>query len=132
MKRHSVYNDQYFAFEGVPFAKPPLGELRFKAPQPLETWTDIKDCTNVRAKCIQPNLVLRKIQGSEDCLYLNIYTKNVSINLYPFNSFIQSPIHRYYILIYCYLILVYKTFIVATRKTTTGNGMDTWWCLPSR
>lgn len=79
VKRHSVYNDQYFAFEGVPFAKPPLQELRFKAPQPLEPWSDIKDCTNVRAKCIQPNLVLRKIVGSEDCLYLNIYTKNVSL-----------------------------------------------------
>lgn len=78
VKRHSVYDDQYFAFEGVPFAKPPLGELRFKAPQPIEPWTDIKDCTNVRSKCIQPNLVLKRIQGSEDCLYLNIYTKNVS------------------------------------------------------
>ena len=81
VKWQSVYGGKtYFSFEGIPFAKPPLGKLRFKAPEEPESWTDVKSCTKVRSKPAQWNIIMNVYQGSEDCLYLNVYTRNVSIN----------------------------------------------------
>ena len=58
-------------FKGVPFAAAPVGELRWKAPQPVEAWDTILDATHYACGPIQgapaPDL-------SEDCLYLNIWT----------------------------------------------------------
>jgi para-nitrobenzyl esterase len=63
---------------GVPFAKPPIGNLRWKAPQPLNTWTDVK-----QTKAFGPRPMQKLIWGdmnsrsngvSEDCLYLNVWT----------------------------------------------------------
>lgn len=78
IKRNSVYGDSYFSFEKIPFAKPPLGELRFRAPQPADPWTDVKDCTQPCEKPLQENFVFTKYKGSEDCLYLNVFTKNLN------------------------------------------------------
>ncbi|XP_064550488.1 esterase B1-like [Drosophila montana] len=78
LQRKTLYDEElYFAFEGIPYAKPPLGELRFRAPQPPETWTHILDCTYPRSKPMHRHLVLRSIEGSEDCLYLNVYSKSL-------------------------------------------------------
>ncbi len=63
---------------GIPFAKPPVGELRWKAPQPLDKWEGVK-----KAKKFGPRPVQRDVYGdmisrsdglSEDCLYLNVWT----------------------------------------------------------
>uniref|UniRef100_A0A8C4X709 Carboxylic ester hydrolase n=1 Tax=Erpetoichthys calabaricus TaxID=27687 RepID=A0A8C4X709_ERPCA len=70
---------------GIPFAKPPLGPLRFSAPQPPEPWTGVRDATQQPAVCLQNvDIMLKLIEDlkitspkpavSEDCLYLNIYT----------------------------------------------------------
>jgi para-nitrobenzyl esterase len=68
-----VTTSQGEAFLGVPFAAPPVGELRFKAPQPPVPWREARDATKPGAQCMQ-----RGIPGSgpksEDCLTLNIYT----------------------------------------------------------
>ncbi|CAD6996035.1 unnamed protein product [Ceratitis capitata] len=59
-----------------PYAKPPLGELRFKSPQPPEPWVDVRDCT----KCPPmhtSNRYTGVIEGSEDCLYLSLYAKKL-------------------------------------------------------
>lgn len=77
----SVNGDMYYSFEGIPFAKPPVGELRFLAPQEPDHWTGIKRCMKVRAKPWQYNLILKRCEGSEDCLYLNVYTKEVSYRI---------------------------------------------------
>ncbi|XP_023577549.1 carboxylesterase 1E-like [Octodon degus] len=73
-------------FLGVPFAKPPLGSLRFAPPQPPEPWTYVKNTTSHSPMCSQDPVVgqtsldmenTRKsitVTFSEDCLYLNIYT----------------------------------------------------------
>ncbi|XP_026975462.1 cocaine esterase isoform X1 [Sagmatias obliquidens] len=73
-------------FLGIPFAKPPLGLLRFAPPEPPESWSGIKDGTSHPAKCLQDfasvkrmtlkllNVTLPSTSMSEDCLYLNIYT----------------------------------------------------------
>ncbi|XP_038168173.1 carboxylesterase 1F-like [Arvicola amphibius] len=74
-------------FLGVPFAKPPLGSLRFAPPQPAEPWNFVKNATSYPPMCSQDAvkgqrvndlLTNRKekihLEFSEDCLYLNIYT----------------------------------------------------------
>lgn len=78
VKWRSIYGNNYYSFEGIPFAKPPVGELRFKAPVEPDNWTEVKRCTRERTKPCQVNLVLKQVQGSEDCLYLNVYTREVS------------------------------------------------------
>ncbi|XP_073820608.1 alpha-Esterase-8 [Musca autumnalis] len=79
VKWRSVYGrSEYISFEGIPFAKPPVGELRFKAPVEPEPWSGIKRCTHVRSKPCQYNIILKQYQGQEDCLYLNVYTKQLN------------------------------------------------------
>ncbi|XP_055902166.1 esterase B1-like [Eupeodes corollae] len=78
VKWKSVYGAEYYSFEGIPYAKPPLGDLRFRAPREPDPWTDVRKCTRVRAKPTQMNFVIGMVQGSEDCLYLNVFTKNLN------------------------------------------------------
>lgn len=73
----TIYDQKFFSFEGIPFAEPPLGELRFRAPVPVQPWKGIKDCVKCASKPLQLNPVNESIEGSEDCLYLNVYTKRV-------------------------------------------------------
>lgn len=74
-------------FLGIPFAKPPLGSLRFSPPQPAEPWNFVKNTTSYPPMCSQDAVggqVLSELftnkkeniplQFSEDCLYLNVYT----------------------------------------------------------
>jgi carboxylesterase type B len=64
----------YLRFSGVPYAKPPLGELRFKSPQKLLKFdSDEIDCTKERDACFHKSTLTRQYIGSEDCLNLNIY-----------------------------------------------------------
>ncbi|XP_062032000.1 liver carboxylesterase 1-like [Lepus europaeus] len=76
-------------FLGIPFAKPPLGSLRFAPPQPAEPWSYVKNTTSYPPMCSQtttedssliPGLNVREnvsLKISEDCLYLNVYTPNL-------------------------------------------------------
>ncbi|XP_034484525.1 esterase B1-like [Drosophila innubila] len=78
LQRKIVYDeDTYYAFEGIPYAKPPLGELRFRAPQPPQPWEGVRDCTFLRSKPLQQHILLHVVEGSEDCLYLNVYAKKL-------------------------------------------------------
>ncbi len=71
-------------FKGVPFAAPPVGDLRWKAPQPTESWEGVKECTKFSASAIQATpvpflmwtqeFIAPKEPISEDCLYLNVWT----------------------------------------------------------
>lgn len=67
-------------FLGLPYAAPPVGELRWQSPQPAATWNGTLDATEYPNRCYQtpydPVLGLDDVKGteSEDCLYLNIYT----------------------------------------------------------
>lgn len=78
VKRRGIYDDEYFSFERLPFGKPPVGELRFKAPQPAEGWSGVLDCTHYASKPVQKALLTGEIDGNEDCLYLNVYAKKVT------------------------------------------------------
>ncbi|XP_060645276.1 esterase B1-like [Drosophila nasuta] len=78
LQRKTLYDEEpYFAFEGIPYAKPPLGELRFRAPQPPEPWKGIRNCTYLRSKPAQIHFLLHTFEGAEDCLYINVYTKHL-------------------------------------------------------
>jgi len=79
VKRLSLYDVPYFSFEGIPYAQPPVGELRFKAPQRPTPWEGVRDCSQPKDKAVQVQFVMDKVEGSEDCLYLNVYTNNVSM-----------------------------------------------------
>lgn len=59
-------------FRGVPFAEPPAGERRFRAPVPKQAWTGVRDATQFAAEAWQT--MTPAINKSEDCLYLNVWT----------------------------------------------------------
>jgi para-nitrobenzyl esterase len=63
---------------GVPFAKPPVGELRWKAPQPLAPWKGVKETKKFGPRPMQGivfgDMMSRSEGLSEDCLYLNVWT----------------------------------------------------------
>lgn len=61
-------------FKGVPFAKPPVGDLRWRAPQPVEAWNGVQDATRFDAACMQAKTPVADYEAiSEDCLYLNVW-----------------------------------------------------------
>lgn len=64
-----------FSFQGIPYALPPIGKLRFEVPQPANAWTNVLIANKDAEVCIQRDFILsRDIIGSENCLYLNVYT----------------------------------------------------------
>ncbi|KAH7950952.1 hypothetical protein HPB52_003398 [Rhipicephalus sanguineus] len=87
-------------FFGIPFAQPPVGDLRFKKPAPVKPWSGIRNASQLPPPCVQIELELpmawtkSKQPASEDCLYLNVWAppcsqedcncslKNVLVNVY--------------------------------------------------
>ncbi|XP_037916880.1 esterase B1-like isoform X1 [Hermetia illucens] len=76
VKRISCWDDPYYSFERIPYAKPPVGELRFAEPQPPEPWKKIMNCTKEAEPPLQYDKIFNQLKGKEDCLYLNVYTTN--------------------------------------------------------
>jgi para-nitrobenzyl esterase len=74
------------AFKGIPFGAPPIGDLRWKLPQPVATWEGVRKAEQFGNACVQPSqpnrLPNRNVtvdlpdspRTSEDCLYLNLWT----------------------------------------------------------
>ena len=73
-----VVKDGIASFKGIPFAAPPVGDLRWKAPQPVKPWTGMRKATKYGYAPMQdPRVALLTTGGvgiSEDCLYLNAWT----------------------------------------------------------
>lgn len=63
-------------FLGVPYAKPPVGELRWQPPQPADKWTTPRDATQFGKRCAQlaSGVLMNGASSDEDCLYLNVWT----------------------------------------------------------
>ncbi|HET7695501.1 MAG TPA: carboxylesterase family protein [Vicinamibacterales bacterium] len=66
------------SFKGIPFAAPPVGRLRWQAPQPVPQWKEVRPAKAFGNQCMQRRLfgdmVFRAAGMSEDCLYLNVWT----------------------------------------------------------
>jgi para-nitrobenzyl esterase len=73
-----VVKDGIASFKGVPFAAPPVGELRWRSPQPVKPWTGVKKADEFAPGPMQDTSFGAKLGGSqkvsEDCLYLNVWT----------------------------------------------------------
>jgi para-nitrobenzyl esterase len=79
-------NGTVVSFKGIPYAAPPVGDLRWREPQPPPVWDGIRDATGFCASCIQNRVYSHLPNGpwteefmvqdsiSEDCLFLNIWT----------------------------------------------------------
>uniref|UniRef100_A0A8W7Q461 carboxylesterase n=1 Tax=Anopheles coluzzii TaxID=1518534 RepID=A0A8W7Q461_ANOCL len=85
----------YPAFLGIPFAKPPIGKLRFANAQPNDPWQGKYNASTTKSACIQIVTVLPspRLYGSEDCLYLNVFMPTLQIledALLPVMVYIQG------------------------------------------
>ncbi|XP_033013174.1 fatty acyl-CoA hydrolase precursor, medium chain-like [Lacerta agilis] len=85
-------NQPVNVFLGVPFAKPPVGALRFSPPQPAEPWSHVRESTSNPPMCLQDlgwlpefgkmlNTTFPDMPVAEDCLYLNVYTPDTKAKL---------------------------------------------------
>ncbi|VVC39815.1 Carboxylesterase type B, conserved site,Carboxylesterase, type B,Carboxylesterase type B [Cinara cedri] len=74
-------NKPYVSFLGIPYAKPPINNLRFKAPVKHPGWNGILKAFSTGKMCMQYDVfVTKKIVGSEDCLYLNVFVPQEESN----------------------------------------------------
>lgn len=68
---------QVIAFKGIPYAAPPVGDLRWKPPQPVTPWTGVRSAADYGARCMQArifdDMIFRDAGPSEDCLHLNVW-----------------------------------------------------------
>ncbi|HKK47139.1 MAG TPA: carboxylesterase family protein [Balneolaceae bacterium] len=67
-----TYEDGLTVYKGIPFAAPPVGDLRWRPPQPAMNWEGVRQATKFAPGCIQGGQV--PSGKSEDCLYLNVWT----------------------------------------------------------
>ncbi|XP_023311616.1 venom carboxylesterase-6 isoform X1 [Anoplophora glabripennis] len=70
----------YAAFEGIPYAKPPVGDLRFEESEPIPAWSGTW-VANAPYLCLQGSILSsdETLSGAEDCLYLNVYIPEDSV-----------------------------------------------------
>src|SRR5690349_8163983 len=61
-------------FKGIPYAAPPVGEFRWRPPQPVVPWKDVRDASKYCADCPQRLWPGSTAKTSEDCLFLNLWT----------------------------------------------------------
>ncbi len=71
-------SDGIRVFKGIPYAAPPVGDLRWRAPQAVAPWQSPRQCQNFSSRCPQPDVSDRPWLGKagpmdEDCLYLNVW-----------------------------------------------------------
>src|ERR1700733_6613091 len=91
---HGTQHGDIAVFEGVPFAAPPVGPLRWREPQAVSPWPGVRDATAPSHPCMQnvagtdsflaplaatygTTFTRQTLDPSEDCLYLNIWTPSV-------------------------------------------------------
>ncbi|XP_070498764.1 uncharacterized protein [Chironomus tepperi] len=68
----------FHAFMGIPYAEPPVGNLRFQAPVQKQVWENVYNATAYSPACMQT--FNSRFGRSEDCLYLNVFTRSLDVN----------------------------------------------------
>ena len=71
--RGSVLAKGGAVFKGIPYAQPPIGDLRWREPQPVRSWTGVRDTTSFGVPCAQNSGNGPMANSQEDCLFLNIW-----------------------------------------------------------
>lgn len=69
--------EPFHAYRKIPYAESPVGALRFRAPKAKKPWKDVMDCTHYGPMCMQDDFWKGMADISEDCLFLNVFTKNL-------------------------------------------------------
>lgn len=71
--------EKYFSFKGIPYALPPVKDLRLRPPVPHPGWDGVRNATSHGGVCLGPGyLVPGVVEGQEDCLYLNVYSPDLN------------------------------------------------------
>jgi para-nitrobenzyl esterase len=87
-------NGSVIQFLGIPFAKPPIDSLRWKAPQTPNAWTTTLNTTSFAPACPQKSFTQGDttftLIGDEDCLYLNVWTPQIGVGTRPVMVFIHG------------------------------------------
>ncbi|CAN7938467.1 unnamed protein product [Ixodes hexagonus] len=93
---------QLRAFLGIPYAEPPVGDLRFKKPVPKRPWDYVYNATSLPKMCSQPSIQLTKFfkvdasnSVSEDCLFLNVYVPSSNSSAIPVLVYIHGGAFTY-------------------------------------
>ncbi|XP_018561795.1 venom carboxylesterase-6-like [Anoplophora glabripennis] len=69
----------YAAFEGIPYAKPPVGDMRFEEPEPIEAWSETLEANTLHTCTQADTRTPDQVSGEEDCLYINVYIPEDSV-----------------------------------------------------
>jgi len=86
-----VQSNGVMQFSGVPFAEPPVGPLRFRAPVPIKPWTGERDATRFAAAAMQAGDP--GVEHSEDCLYLNIWAPASTVSPVTSGARVTLPVY---------------------------------------
>ncbi|VEN60654.1 unnamed protein product [Callosobruchus maculatus] len=81
LKRSTVKGTSFYSFQGIPYAEKPVGDLRFQAPVSKKKWDGTWDATKEGSICHQMKYEYKFLDQNEDCLFINIFTPNISANL---------------------------------------------------
>jgi para-nitrobenzyl esterase len=79
LETNAAPKDGVRSFKGIPFGRPPVGELRWREPQPVQSWKGVRNADEFGPRCMQrtgpgADYWFRSSGMSEDCLYLNVWT----------------------------------------------------------
>ncbi|XP_067007373.2 juvenile hormone esterase [Anabrus simplex] len=93
---NSTVTAPFYSFQGIPYAKPPVEQLRFKAPVAPDPWNGTFEAFQEGNICRQFNRAENKVYGSEDCLYINVFTPQLpgSEPLKPVMVFIHGGAYK--------------------------------------
>lgn len=75
-ERIGLLGERYFSWKGIPYAEPPVGNLRFRDPVAHRGWTGVRNGSQHGESCPSDGWLSEKT-GEEDCLFLNVYSTNV-------------------------------------------------------
>jgi carboxylesterase type B len=93
-KRSTESGDVYCNFQGIPYMKAPLGNLRFKAPVKPENWSEVYDATKDCPSYVITEFKTNRIKGQEDAGFINVFTKNTTPEKpFPVMAYVRNDLN---------------------------------------